>query len=81
MTDTKGVLACSLYAVSIALLLSFVKIDEYPLILGFFTVAFLSYAFIVMRVSPKALLVMAFGLRLLAVFAFPGLSDDIYRFL
>lgn len=81
MGGQKGVLASALYAVSIAFLLIFVQIDEYPLIIGFFTIAFLAYSYIVFRVSPKFLLVLAFGLRLIAVFSFPGLSDDIYRFL
>ena len=81
MVDKKGVLAGTLFAVSVALLLSFVQIDEFPLIIGFYTVAFIAYAYIVLRVPPKFLLVLAFGLRIVAVFSFPGLSDDIYRFL
>ena len=81
MGAPKASVASVLFAASIAILLLWVKIDDFPLIVGFFTVAFLSYAYIIFRVSPKWLLFMAFGLRVLAVFAVPGLSDDIYRFL
>jgi len=73
--------AVAAFIIAIACLLIFGKIDDFPMILGFYTVAFLAYGFIVFKLSWKVLLGIAFGLRFLAIFCFPGLSDDIYRFL
>ena len=73
--------AVVVYILSILALLIFVKIDDFPLIFGFYTVAFLAYGFLVFKIPWKVLLGLAFGLRFIALFFFPGLSDDIYRFL
>ncbi len=81
MEAAKSWIASALLVGSVAFLLTRVTIEEFPLILGCYTLAFMAYAYVVFRVSPKVLLAIGIGLRVLAVFCFPGLSDDIYRFL
>ena len=82
MSNSKNIIVMLAFASSVMFLLFVTKINDFPLILGFFTIAFLSYAYILKEEIPwKQLLYLGWGLRIAAVFAFPGLSDDIYRFI
>ncbi len=60
--------------------------NETTVIIGLYSVAFLAYAIIVCLIQKNQLhvrtaLAVGIGLRILLIFLFPNLSDDIYRFI
>lgn len=65
----------------------FTEQSEFPKIFLFYFPFFAAYAYLIFSESPEYLakatrnwLWVAVGLRLVLLFAFPGLSDDLYRF-
>ena len=59
------------------------KQSDFPLIIGCGTLAFIAYAYLAFVHKPtiKTVFVVGVLLRVILLFAFPNLSDDIYRFL
>lgn len=79
----KSVLAGVVYFVAFAVLMLHCKQKDFVHIFLFFTVCFSSYGYLLYTrkaTSIKWLIGLAVGLRVLCVFVFPNLSDDIYRF-
>lgn len=60
-----------------------IRQDQFWPVAGYYLLAFAGYFWAIRSAKPDTLgfwLMVAIGLRLLLVFAFPALSDDIYRF-
>ena len=82
MIVSRKLIAQVVLLLSVSCLLLFAEINQFPIILGFFTTAFLAYFYLLYTcISLKNGLILAVSLRMLAIFCFPGLSDDIYRFI
>lgn len=72
-----------IYIVAIATIGYLPKQGDFPLIFTSFSLAFASYFLLIAKLEFKVrhLLFVAIGLRILLIFAYPNLSDDIYRFI
>lgn len=70
------------FVIGILLLLFIAKIDLFPIILAGYSLSFVAYYILLKQnISIKTGLILGWGTRIVAIFAFPQLSDDIYRFI
>jgi len=79
----KFLLATVVYVVSFAILMLHCNQEEFQAIIFHYSLAFFAYIYFVFSRQAHsfyALLALGIVLRLIAVYVFPNLSDDIYRF-
>jgi hypothetical protein len=70
------------HVLGILILLFFANIDQFPIIITGYSISFIAFFFLLRTIdSVKAGLHIGWGIRIAAIFAFPLLSDDIYRFI
>lgn len=85
MIPSSFIAAIVIWVSGIVGLLFFVDQSSFPAIAGFYALAFASYGYMMWKYpfgNPyDILLYTAIIIRLVAIFAFPSLSDDIYRFI
>ncbi len=79
----KLVLLVIIYCVAFAIQMMFCQQDDFSCIIVHISICFLSYSYLILKCgkfSFRSLLLLGLLLRVITIFLFPNLSDDIYRF-
>ncbi len=81
----KELFAAGILVISILTICFGLRQNDFMILMPLYAMAFVAYIFILTRTRQDAtvrkVLLVAIGLRIVLVFSFPNLSDDIYRFL
>ena len=77
-----GHISAFIYIISICCVLFFTDIHDFPVLIPLFSCAFIAYAGIyTSTLDLRTAIVIGIIVRFIAIFSFPSLSDDIYRFI